>query len=84
MLSFIVVLLNFLKKRRSVLFPNIVTSAFDSFVLYLCHDLSCLITGSKFWYFCNNCNNCSVIVSVGGRKRFSTSNFDRGIVSSGT
>ena len=81
MLSFIVVLLFFLKYRRSVLFPNIVASAFAGFVLYLCHDLSCLITGSKFWYFCNN---CSVIVSVGGRKNFATSNFDRGIVSSGS
>ena len=34
----LVVLLNFLKYRRSVLFPNIVVSAFAGFVLYLCHD----------------------------------------------
>ena len=81
MLSFIVVLLAFLKYRRSVLFPKVVVSAFVCFVLYLCHDLSCLITGSKFWYFRSN---CSVIVSVGGRKMFSTSNFDRGIVSRGS
>ena len=50
--SFIVVLLNFLKNRRSVLFSNIVVSAFAGFVFYLCHDLGCLIIGSKFWYFC--------------------------------
>ena len=67
MFSIIVVLLNFLKNRRSVLFPNIVASAFAGFVLYLCHDLSCLITGSKFWYFCNN---SSVTFSVVGRKFF--------------
>ena len=81
MLSFIVVLLNFLKYLRSVLFPKIVVSAFAGFVIYLCYDLSCLITGSKFWYFCSN---CSVIVSVGSRKILSTSNFDRGIVLSGS
>ena len=58
-------MLNFLKYRRSVLFPKIVVSAFAGFVLCLCHDLSFLLTGSRFWYFCN-C--CSVIFSVGGRK----------------
>ena len=79
--SLIVVLLKFLKYRRSVLFPKIVKSVFVGFVLYLCHDLSCLITGSRFWYFCNN---CCVIVSVGARKMFSSSSFDRGIVSSGS
>ena len=42
MLSFIVVLLNFLKYRGNVLFPEIVPSAFAGFVLYLCHDSSCL------------------------------------------
>ena len=79
--SFIVVLLNFLKYRRSVLFPKIGVSAFTGFVLNLCHDLSCLMTGSRFWYFCNS---CSVTFSVGGKKIFSTSNFDSGIVSSGS
>ena len=49
------------------MFPNIVVSAFAGFVSYLCHELSCLIIGSKFWYFCNN---CSVIFSVGGKKVF--------------
>ena len=73
--------LKYLKYRRSVLFPNFVVSVFVGFVLYLCHDLSWWITGSKFWYFCNN---CSVIFSVGGRKIFSTSIFDKGIVSSGS
>ena len=63
------------------MFPNIVVSAFAGFILYLCHDLSCLIIGSKFWYFCNN---CSVIFSVGGKKIFSTSIFDSGMVSSGS
>ena len=48
MVSLIVVLLYFLKNRRSVLFPNIVVSAFVGFVLYLCHDLSWQITGSNF------------------------------------
>ena len=46
--SLIVVLLNFRKYRRSVLFPKIVVSALTSLVLYLCHDFSCLITGSRF------------------------------------
>ena len=76
-----VVLLNFLKYLRSVLFPKIVESAFVGFVLCLCLDLSCLLTGSKFWCFCNN---SSVILSVVGRKMFSLSIFDRGIVSSGS
>ena len=26
-------------------------SAFTGFVLYLCQDLSCLMTGSRVWYF---------------------------------
>ena len=43
-------------------------SAFAGFVLYLCHDLSCLITGSKFWYCFKS---SSVIFSVGGRKSLS-------------
>ena len=47
-LSLIVVLLNFRKYRRSVLFPKIVVSAFTGLVLYLCHDFNCLITGSRF------------------------------------
>ena len=76
--SFMVVLLNFLKYLRSVLFPEIVVSAFVGFVLNLCHDLSCLMTGSRFWYFCNN---SSVSFSVVGRKMVSISIFDRGIVS---
>ena len=46
--SLISVLLNFRKYRRSVLFPKIVVSAFTGLVLYLCHDFSCLITGSRF------------------------------------
>ena len=79
--SFMVVLLNFLKYLRSVLFPKIVVLAFVGFVLYLCHDLSCLMTGSRFWYFRNN---SSVIFSVFGRKIVSISIFDRGIVSSGS
>ena len=48
MFSLIVVLLNFRKYRRSVLFPKIVVSALTGLVLYLCHDFSCLITGSRF------------------------------------
>ena len=71
-----VVLLNFLKYLRSVLFPKIVVSAFVGFVLYLRHDLSCVMTGSRFWYFCNN---SSAIFSVVGIKMF-----DRGIVSNGS
>ena len=58
--SFIVVVIICLKNRRSILFPKNGASTFVGFVLYLCHDLSCQITGSSFWYFCNN---CSVIVS---------------------
>ena len=46
--SLIVVLLNFRKYRRSVLFPNIVVSAFTGLVLYFCHDFSCLIIVSRF------------------------------------
>ena len=48
MFSLIVVLLNFRKYRRSVLFPRIVESALIGLVLYLCHDFSCRITGSRF------------------------------------
>ena len=46
--SFIVLLLIFLKYLRSVLFPKIVVSAFVDLVLYLYHDFSCLMTGSRF------------------------------------
>ena len=46
--SLIVVLLNFRKYPRSVLFPRIVKSALIGLVLYLCHDFSCRITGSRF------------------------------------
>ena len=76
-----VVLLNFLKYLRSVLFPKMVVSAFVGFVLNLCHDLGCLMTGSRFWSFCNNSR---VIVSVVDRKMFHISIFDRGIASSGS
>ena len=48
MFSLIVVFLNFRKYRRSVLFPKIVVFAFTALVLNLCHDFSCLITGSRF------------------------------------
>ena len=78
--SIIVVLLNFRKYRRSVLFPKIVISPFAGFVLKLCHDFSRLITGSRFWY---RFKSSSVIFSVGGRKILSIFSFDRGIVSSG-
>ena len=44
--SIIVVLLNFLKYPRSVLFLKIVVSAFVGLVLHLCHDFCCLMTGS--------------------------------------
>ena len=81
LVSFMVVLLNFLKYLRSVLFPKIVVSGFVGFVLYLCHDLSCLMTGSRFWYFCNN---SSVIFSAVSRKMFSIPIFDRGFASSGS
>ena len=40
---------------------------FAGFVLYLCHDLSSLITGSTFWY---GFKSSSVICSVGGRKHY--------------
>ena len=62
--SFIVVLLNFLKYLRSVLFPKIVVSAFVGLVLFLCHNFSCLMARSRFWYFYNN---SSVTFSVVGR-----------------
>ena len=48
LLSFIVVLSIFLKYLRSVLFPKIVVSVLVGLVLYLCHDFSCLMTGSRF------------------------------------
>ena len=54
--SIIAVLLSFLKYRRSVLLPKIVVSAFAGLVLNLCHCFSCPMTGSRFWYFCNNSN----------------------------
>ena len=44
---------------------KIVVSVFVGFVLNLVHDLSCLMTGSRFWYFCNN---FSVNFSFGGKK----------------
>ena len=47
------------------MFPKIVVSAFTGLVLYLCHDFSCLFTGSRFW-FCFK--SSSVILSVGGEK----------------
>ena len=75
------VFLNFLKYRRSVLFPKIVVSAFVGLVLHLCHHFCCLMTGSRFWCFCKN---SSVIDSVGDKKMFSVSVSDRGIVSSGS
>ena len=46
-----VVLLNFLKYLRSVLFPKIIVSLCVGFVLYLCHDLRCLMTGQGFGIF---------------------------------
>ena len=52
--SFMEVLLNFLKYLTSNLFPRIVMSALIGLVLYLCHDFSCLMTGSRFWCFRNN------------------------------
>ena len=55
-------------------------SAFAGLVLYLCHDLSCLITESRFWYFCSNSR---VTFSVVGGKVLSTSSFGRGIVQVG-
>ena len=51
---FIVALINFRKYRSKVLFPKIVMSAFTGFVLYFYRKLSCLMTGSKIWYFCYN------------------------------
>ena len=56
-------------------------SALFGLVLYLCHDFSCLMTGSRFWYFCNI---SSVHFSVVGRKMFSTSLFDSDNMSSGS
>ena len=48
MFSLIEVLLNFLKHLRRVLFPRMVVSALSGFVLYLCQDFNCVMTGSKF------------------------------------
>ena len=79
--SFVVVLLSFLKNLRSFLFPKIVVSALIGSVLYLFHDLSCLMTRSRFRHFRNNSR---VIVSVVGKKMFSTCIFDMGIVLSGS
>ena len=80
-ISLIVVLLNLRKYRRSVLLPSMVESALVGLVLYLCHDFSCRIIGSRFWY----CFSVEiVIVSIGGRKMFSISNLDKGIVSNGS
>ena len=62
-----VVFLNFLKYRRIVLFPEIVVSAFVGFVLNMCHDLNCLMTGSRFWYFFIS---CSVTFSFVDKKKF--------------
>ena len=78
--SFMLVLLNFLKYLRSVLFPKIVVSVFVGLVLYLCQDLSYLMARSRFWFFFIN---SSVIFSVVGRKMISISIFDWSIVSSG-
>ena len=61
------------------MFPKNVVSAFAGFVLFLGHDLSCLTTGSKFWYCLKS---SSVLFSVGERKLLSISSFDRGILSS--
>ena len=77
--SFMDVLLIFLKYRRSVSFPIIVISAFTGFVFCLCQDLSCLMTGSRFWHFWSS---SSVSFSVVGGKLFSISVFERGILSS--
>ena len=56
-------------------------SAFAGFVSYLCHDLSCFITGSKFY---SRFKSSSVIFFVGGRKILSISSYDEEIVSSGS
>ena len=79
--SLIEVLLNFLKYLLRVLFHRMVVSALIGLVLYLCQDFNCLMTRSRFQYFCNN---WSVIFSVIGRNLFSISTFDRGIVSIGS
>ena len=46
--SLIVVLLNFLKYLRRVLFPSMAVSALSGLVLCLCQDFSCPMTGSRF------------------------------------
>ena len=80
-ISFIVVLFIFMKHIRNVLFPIIVISALIGFVSYLCQDLGCLITGSRFWYFLNN---SGVMFSVTGKNLFWVSVFERGIISKGS
>ena len=61
MFSLTKVLLNFLKYLRRVLFPRIKISASIGLALFLCQDFNSLMTGSRFWCFCNN---SSVIFSV--------------------
>ena len=56
-------------------------SAFLGFVLQVCQDFNSLITGSRFWYFCSS---SSVNFSVFGRRIFSISNFERGMLSRGS
>ena len=48
MFSFFVVLLDFRKYQSKVLYPKIVISDLTGFVLCLCQDFSCLITGHAF------------------------------------
>ena len=81
MFSFIEVILNFLKYLRGVLFPRIMISALIGLVLYLCKDFDCRITASRFWSFLST---SSVIFSVFGKKLFSISISDRGMVSRGS
>ena len=71
-------LLNLQKQWSKFLFPKFVISNSMGFVLYLCQDLSCFITETRFWYFCSD---WSVNFSVIGRKFFWTSFFDSGIIS---
>ena len=46
--SIIVVLLNLKKNRSKVLVPKIVIMASMVFVLYMCQNFNCRITGSRF------------------------------------
>ena len=48
------------------------------FVLCLCQDFSCLMTGSSFRYFCSS---SSVNFFLAGRKIFSISVFERDMLS---